>query len=171
MKPYPFRRGRLTVAVFDFLFILTALSLLVLFFAFARPRTAAGADTSLQYTLRFSLVCEEYVTDIHIGDTVIDAVGKRMLGRVTDFSVTPATTEVYDRTSGRMRESVYPHRVTLTLTVETEAKRLEEGWSVAGLTLLRRARLPVRLPNFVGTGIFVECRETAITPKSNLKFI
>ena len=160
MKPYPFRRSRLTVAIFDFLFILILLSLLVGFFAFARPRTKKDADTTLLYTLRFSSLREEYVTDIHIGDSVLDAVGKREIGQVTNFSISPAVEEVYDPTSGSMKSAVYPGRVTLTLTVKTPAKRQENGWSVSGLTLLRWASLPIRLPNLAGTGVLIDCTET-----------
>lgn len=102
MKKSLLFRRRVTVAFFDFLFILILLILLFAFFAFARPR-AAGKEEALLYRVRFPLLREEYVSDIHIGDCVLDAVGKRSIGQVTDFEISPAMTEVYNRRSGRMR--------------------------------------------------------------------
>ena len=146
------RFDRMAVAFFDFLFILILLFLCVAFFFFARPRELAGNDTDLLYTVRFPCLRAEYATDIHTGDSVLDAVGKRQIGEVVSYSVTPALTETYDRTSGKMRRAAYPGRVTLTLSIRAKARQEEQGWSLSGLKLLRGTHLPLRLPNFSGVG-------------------
>lgn len=150
---------RLMPILMDCLILLLVLALLVTFLLFLRPRAGLLPDTDLLYTVRFPLVRAEYTEDIHTGNAVMDAVGKRQIGEVVSFSVSPAVTETYDRTTGKIRPELYPGYVTLVLRIRAKARHTEEGFSLSGLTLHRGTSLPLRLPNFVGTGT---CTDTQI---------
>ena len=153
------RTDRIAVACIN---ALSLLLLLLLFFALvyaAQPRDHFRSGASLSYTLCCRAVRAEYVTDVHVGDTVLDAVGKRVIGHVKEYAVTPAVTEVYNRKSGSLCKRELPDRVTLTLTVKTEAVREGDGYTVSGFHLIGGKSIPLRLPNFVGTGVCTQITE------------
>lgn len=150
---------RLAVAIFDFLFILFILLLCFAFLFFARPHDLTGSDTDLLYTVRFSFLRTEHTTGICEGDAVLDAVGKRSIGELVSYTLEPARATAYDMQSGQGRTTVYPGRSVLTLRIRARAKREGDGWSVAGMKLVRGRELALRLPNFAGSGI---CTETEI---------
>ncbi|MBQ8173846.1 MAG: DUF4330 family protein [Clostridia bacterium] len=144
-------------AFFVFLFIALAC---VLFYA-AKPRGILRPDTTLTYTVTFKTIRTEYTADIHEGDTVLDAVGKREIGRVVSYTVAPAMTETYSRRENRLRTVQYPEHVTLTLTVHANANREGVGYSISGFSLIGGKKIPLRLPNFVGTGVCTAITEIA----------
>ena len=144
----PRPRGALVI---DILTVICLVFLLVLFLYLLRPAGWFTPKEPLFCTVRFDMVREAYVTDIHRGDTVIDAAGKRTLGVVEDFTVTPAMTETYSRRTGALAMTPYPGRVTLTLRLKASARR-EGTIEIDGLSLYRGARLALRLPNFVASG-------------------
>lgn len=151
--------GRLAAALTELFLLILLASLLTAFFTAARPRRSLLERERLALTFHLPHLREEYVTDVHIGDRLLDAVGKRVLGDVCALSLSPAMTETYDREGGAVRRVPYPHRVSLVLTVVCLAVRGEDGLTVSGLSLRRGAHIPLRLPNLVGEGIL-----TAITP-------
>ena len=153
------RTDRVAVSCINALFVLLLVLLLCAFLYAARPKERFRSQIPLQYTVCCRTVREEYVSDIHVGDTVLDAVGKRTIGKVADFTVTPAKTEVYCRKENCLRTVNYPDHVTLTLTVDTEAIRERGGYSVSGFYLIGGKSIPLRLPNFVGTGVCTDMTE------------
>ena len=155
------RMDRVAVLCINACCILLPVLLLSAFIYAARPKEHFHSKTPLRYTISCRTVRQEYVTDIHAGDTVLDAVGKRTIGKVSDFTVTPATTEVYCREENCLRTVVYPDHVTLTLTVEALASREGNGYSISGFYLIGGKQIPLRLPNFVGTGVCTEVTEAA----------
>lgn len=157
------RLDRVAVACINTLILLVAALLFCGLLYAAKPRNLWQNDTALTYTVKLTAVRAEYTGDIHVGDTVLDAIGKREIGRVTAFSITPAMTETYSRRENRMRMVEYPGRVTVTLTIAAEARGAEGGYTIAGFPLHRGRKTPLRLPNFVGTGV---CTKWEATPLS-----
>ena len=154
MKETKSRTDRAAVAVFDIFTVLILLLLCSAFLVALRPRTAQTSDTEIVYTVRFPRLREEYVAEIHEGDAVLDAVGKRSIGRVVSYTVEPAYGKSYDAASKTVKSAVYPGYVTLTLAVRAFADVSGEGApSVLGLSLLSGSKLALRLPNFAGTGV------------------
>lgn len=150
------RTDRAAVAVLDGFFLLVILLLCSALLVFSRPRIPASLD-SLTYTVRFPHLREEYVTEIHEGDAVLDAVGKRSIGRVVSYTVEPALGNSYDKRSGTLRRTPYPGYVTLTLLVRASGTLLPTGEaSLSGLALMRGRQLSLRLPNFAGRGTVSE---------------
>lgn len=150
------RSDRVAVALLDIFFFLLILLLCAAFLVFARPRTPVLTE-ELNYAVRFSRLRAEYTTEIREGDAVLDAVGKRSIGRVVSYTVEPAYGNSYDRRSGKIRRAPYPGYVTLTLVIRASGAPQPTGEvSLSGLALMRGRQLPLRLPNFVGTGVVTD---------------
>ena len=146
------RFDRAAVAVFDSFFFLFLLLLCAVFLLLAMPRASVPTD-ELTYTVRFSRLREAYVTEIKEGDAVLDAVGKRSIGRVVSYTVEPAYGDSYDMAEGRLFRAPYPGYVTLTLVIRASGQVQPTGEiSLSGLMLVRGRSLSLRLPNFSGTG-------------------
>lgn len=149
------RTDRIAVTVINILLILFFVFFVLAVVFLMRPNILHTGEVPLIYTVRFPLVRTAYTYGIEKGDSVLDAVGKREIGQVIDVTISPAMTETYDRTHGRLRSVAYPDHVTLTLRIRCNAYPTDDGWSLSGLVLSRGKKLPLRLPNFAGTGICV----------------
>lgn len=146
------RTDRVAVAVFDSLFFLFLLLLCAVFLLLAAPRTSASYE-ELTYTVRFPRLREAYVAEIKEGDAVLDAVGKRSIGRVVSYTVEPAYGDSYDIGKKMLRRAPYPGYVALTLVIRASGQLQPTGEvSLSGLSLMRGRQIPLRLPNFSGTG-------------------
>ena len=159
MKKSSSRTDRIAVACINTTIILIGVLLFCGLLYAAKPRNLWKNDTELTYTVKLTAVRAEYTTDIHVGDRVLDAVGKREIGEVVAFAITPAMTETYSRNENRMRMVEYPGRVDMLLTVRCTAKKAENGYSIAGFPLVGGKTIPLRLPNFVGTGVCIQLEE------------
>lgn len=144
---------RVAVACLNALILLSFFLLLAAFLYAVKPKALFRPNSEVTYTLRFTMVREEYTRDLHEGDRVMDAVRKNGIGHVVAYEITPALTETYSQKENRMRMVEYPHRVTLRLTVRAPARLTEGGYTVAGIPFAVGKKISVRLPNFVGEGI------------------
>ena len=150
------RTDRVAVAIFDVFFFLLILLLCAALLVFSRPRIPTPTD-ELTYTVRFSRLRAEYTAEIHEGDAVLDAVGKRSIGRVLSYTLEPAYGDSYDRRSGKLRSAPYPGYVSLTLLIRAQGVPQSTGEvSISGLLLMRGRQLSLRLPNFAGTGMVAD---------------
>lgn len=156
MDNKPSRVDRIAVACINTTIILIGALLFCGLIYAAKPRNLWKNDTALTYTIKLTAVRAEYTGDIHTGDRVLDAVGKREIGEVVDFTITPAMTETYSRNEKRMRMVEYPGRVDVVLTVRCAARETAGSYSISGFTLTGGKKIPLRLPNFVGTGVCMQ---------------
>lgn len=143
-------RERRALTILNILLIVLPLLLLLLFFLAMAPRKIT--DTTLTYTLRFYPVREEYAAGAAVGDSVLDAVGKRVIGEVVAVERTPALTESYDAGAGKLRKVPYPGYTAITLTVRARARTTEGGYQIGPFLLFRGKKMHVRLPHMVATG-------------------
>ena len=141
---------RRMLAILNVLLVLVPILLLLLFLAALRPRSSP--DVALTYTLRFYPVREEYAANVRVGDAVLDAVGKRAIGEVIAVERTPAMTESYDRTQGRIRRVPYPHYTSVSVTVRARACPVEGGYQIGPFLLFRGKKMHVRLPQLAASG-------------------
>ncbi len=155
------RRYRFFLFLANAFTIILLISLLLLFLAAARPRALAPRGEPIGYTLRLSPLPEEYAAELSVGDTVLDAVGKREIGSVSAVSVTPAMTEVFDRTARTRRRVAYPGYVTVTLEISAEAVRRDGTLTVAGFPIYRGDNIPLRFPHLTAHGV---CTAIVVTP-------
>lgn len=151
MQKPPSRTERRLLVILNTLLIALPLVLLLLLFLALQGRSVT--DTSLTYTLRLYPIREEYAGNVQVGDTVLDAVGKREIGRVTAVESAPALTDTYDRTQGTMRRVPYPDYASVTVTIRTRARAVSGGYQIGGFLLYRGEKLHVRLPHLVATGV------------------
>ena len=148
------RTERVTLTLLNILLVILPLFLLILFLLALAPRKMT--DTNLYYTLRFYPVREEYAGNVAVGDSVLDAVGKRVIGEVTAVERTPAMTESYDRTAGRVRRVPYPGYATVTVMVCARAQTAEGGYQIGPYLLYRGKKMHVRLPHLTASGFCTE---------------
>ncbi len=153
MKKHATRIDRFAVLCINFITLLLFAFLFIALIYAAKPRGMGRADTALTYTLKLNAIREEYTHAIKVGDRVLDAVGKRQIGRVTAVHLSPAFTETYSQNKNALVRTPYPGRVDLTLCIETQAKASGTGYSIAGFVLTGGKLIPFRLPNFVGRGV------------------
>lgn len=153
MKQKSSTLDRVAVACLNAFLLLAVLLLLAVFLYAAKPRMLFRSNAEITYSVRFTMVREEYTHDLHEGDHALDAVRKTGIGTVTAYELSPALTETYSQKENRMRMTEYPHHVTLTLAIRTPARLTERGYTVAGTPLSIGQKIAVRLPNFVGEGI------------------
>ena len=168
MKASLSRTDRTAVLWINILCVLLPLALLLGFLYAARPRSTAGSDTDLLYTVTLSPVRREHVGGIAANTPVLDAVSKREIGLLVDYTITQAMTQSYSRRAGRLRMVEYPGYVTVQLTVRARGKAQPGGYSLAGFSLCRGTRVSLRLPNFVGTGVCTALHATPISTKEPL---
>lgn len=151
------RRERCALTILNILLAVLPFLLLLLFFLALAPRKIT--DTTLTYTLRFYPVREEYATGATVGDSVLDAVGKREIGEVTAVERAPALTESYDADAGRICRVPYPGYTALTLTVRARAKEVEGGYQIGPYLLFRGKKMHVRLPHLVASGFCTDIQK------------
>ena len=148
------RAERAMLTILNVLLIVLPLSLLLLFILALAPRKIT--DTTLSYTLRFYPVREEYAGGVTPGDRVLDAVGKREIGEVVAVQRTPAMTDSFDRTEGRVKRVAYPGYESVTVTVRARAKEVEGGYHIGPYLLFRGKKMHVRLPHLTASGFCTE---------------
>ena len=153
MDRSPSRTARLFVVCADLLFFLLIGVGLVLFLFAASPRSLWTRAEPITYTLRLSPLREEYASELCVGDTVLDAVGKRQIGSIREITVLPATTDVFDRVARTRRRVPYPGYVTVTLTVSADGVRTEEAMTVNGFPLYRGDGIYLRFPHLSARGV------------------
>ncbi len=147
------RTARALILCADILFFLLIGAGLVLFLYAASPRVLRASTRPITYTLRLSPLEEAYASELSVGDTVLDAVGKREIGHISHITVTPATTEVFDRTARTRRRVPYPGYATVTLTISADAVRTDECFSVSGFPLYRGDSIYLRFPHLAARGV------------------
>ena len=144
------RRERRALTILNILLVVLPLLLLLSFFLALAPRKIT--DTTLSYTLRFYPVREEYAAGAAVGDSVLDAVGKRVIGEVVAVERSPALTESYDASAGQIRRVPYPGYTAITLTVRARARAVDGGYQIGPYLLFRGKKMHVRLPHLVASG-------------------
>ncbi len=150
------RRERRMLATLDFFLIAVPLALLVLFLLALSLRNRP--DTALTYTLHLYPIREEYAGNVAVGDSLLDAVGKREIGRVVGLSVSPAMTDSYDREAKKMRRVAYPGYASVTLTVEAQGRATSGGYHIGPFLLYRGEKMHVRLPHLTASGFCTDIR-------------
>ena len=141
------------------LVIIAVLTVGILMIANAFDVNAAGEDeTTVEYTVQFKRIRNEFMGNIKIGDTVVDAQKRHNLGTVVGVYEEPYVLELYDVEDATRKAVEYPDFCTIEMTVTAKAY-LEDGmWMLkeSGKEIGIGTALYIHLPNFCGEGYISE---------------
>jgi len=146
----------------DVLIILAVLLIAAIIISFISPMSWFGGlfaspTETIQYTVEFSGVDREFISNIADNDTVVDSVSKFILGNVTAVdSNTNYRALQYNETTGTGSFAIYQDKYNILVTVTTTAEYREgEGYFVSDRRIAVGEKLSLRFPNFVGEGYCV----------------
>ena len=110
------------------------------------------------------MIRDDLALHVRAGDSIIDAVGKYNIGKITDIRYEKCTSEVFSHKENRNVISEYEGYCDIVLTVSATAKRNERGYSVSGYALRLGKEVAMRLPDFYGVGriVSIDIREGAL---------
>lgn len=156
-------RRRSPVNVIDVIIIvaiLAAVAFGVTATLFGKTLFGNGTQTkTIEYTVVFRQVSEDFVTSIASGDAVLNVKEKQTVGVVSaDVENNPSTYVAYlaateEGSGGTAVLMTYPDRMDLTVTIRVEAEyRPGTGYEVGGLRIAVGSEYSLMFPGFTGTG-------------------
>lgn len=120
---------------------------------------AADKDTvTVEYTVQFKRIRDEFSDNIHIGDAVVDAQKRHNLGTVIGVEYEQYQLELYNFETGERQSVDYPDfmnidmKVTATAYVSDEMCFLKDSGKEIGIG----TALYIHLPDFCGSGYISE---------------
>lgn len=134
-------------------FLLLSLIFLSLFFFVPTSVSAKGGENiPLVYNIRLHKIRDDIALHIKQGDSIIEAVGKYNIGKITDVRYELCTAEVFSHKENKNVISEYEGYCDISLTVSANASKSERGYSVNGYALRLGKEISLRLPDFYGVG-------------------
>ncbi len=124
-------------------------------------QTLAGRESRVVKTVfKLEKVRIDLAPHIKTGDTVIEAVGKRELGRIAEIRFEPYLTEVYSHNGKKFVLSELKDFLNVFITLYSDGAVADGAVSINGYALKMGKEIPLRLPDFYGVSRCVE-----ITPR------
>ncbi len=154
------KKGRGVINLFDIVLLLAALALGVLLYIGSRdePVTVETKHETVPilYTVEFQRTEESFPGYIHVGDPVVDRIKKYNVGVVESVEYEPYTRLVPDYESSTMVLSEEPGRVTVRVTIRTEARITERDVIIDGGYVTRVGEsVNLKFPETIGLGTTV----------------
>lgn len=114
---------------------------------------------TIEYTVVFRRVSEDFVTAVSSGNAVLNAKEKQSFGTVSaDVESNPSTYVAYvpggeEGAGGTATLLPYPGYVDLTVTIRVDAEYSEgTGYTVGGIRIAVGSEYSLMFPGFTGTG-------------------
>ena len=133
-------------------FLLVLLVLSMLCSPMSIPTSAKEESVPINYRIRLHMIRDDIALHIRSGDSIVDAVGKHNIGKISDIRYEKCLSEVFSHKENRNVISEYEGFCDISLTVSANAVRTERGYSVDGYYLRLGKDIPLRLPDFYGVG-------------------
>jgi hypothetical protein len=106
---------------------------------------------TIQYTVEFAGVDDDYIDAIRENDTVIDAVGKHTVGTVATVSYDPYTTLEYDGKTGVLATHENKYNVSVVISVDANYVQ-SEGYSASDVRIAVGEKMALRFPGYSAEG-------------------
>lgn len=136
-----------------------AVATLIFFFSQKDVVSSDKKDkVTLEYTLVFTPLREEYRNLVDVGSSLTDAESLKELGEIVDVIYAECNYEGVDPQTGEKVYTPYPGMMTMTVTVRAEAIRTGSAYTVNGSEIVIGQSLNVRIPEFTGAGL---CKSVA----------
>ncbi len=151
-----------TVSLAAFLLSLLPVFLLALSLSFVIRAVSPPAARQIPctYRVRISHIDRRLIVGIAAGDTVLDAVTKTPLGRVTAVQVTPALHEAVQNG----RRVALPLAGSCDITLSLEASLDVSHTTSGGIAIRAGKTLYLRLPRYTGAAICLGLSEEPADP-------
>ena len=95
--------------IIDVLLIVVALAVAAVAYYFISDKASGGGkDNTIRYTVELKDVDKNYIDSILEGDTVIETVRNRTVGKIVDVEVTPAWIITTNIQTGEVSKQFYP---------------------------------------------------------------
>ena len=132
----------------------------IMFFTTGTPEVV-NETVSIEYVVEFRTVRNEFTGNFAIDEEVVDSVAKYHLGRVIDYSVSPAMYVGNDFSAGAAVISEYPEHSNIKLTVAAQATVGADGRYIVGggYDVSVGTAMHIRLPNYTGSGYCIQIAE------------
>ena len=137
----------------------------LLFFSFfslspLQPLAGKESHVSVKTVFKLEKVRKDLAPHIKTGDMVIEAVGKRELGRIAEIYSEPYFTEVYSHNDKKFVLSELEDFSNVFVILYSDGTVDDGSVSINGYALKMGKEIPLRLPDFYGVSRCVE-----ITPR------
>lgn len=147
------KKNNLSFNIIDVALIIIALSAIsAIVFFLSNNRITKGSSSekvSIEYTLQFKEIREEYKNLIEIGDTITESTKMAKIGEVINVIYTEALYSGIN-SDGETVTTPYTGRITVTVKVKTTAVKTKSGYVINGYDLFIGNDMNVRMPNYTG---------------------
>lgn len=144
------------------LLILAVLVLAVLLLLYVFVWSGSGTQTAEQQTVAIEYVIEIQKVDENLGDmiksgqTVEDAVERKVIGTVKDADYKPTQEINFNYTTGKEEYSELEGKINLYVVITAEAEETESSFTVNGYEVCVGKLMSVMFQNFQGYGYCIE---------------
>ena len=138
------------------LIVVAFIAVATLIFFFSQKdvvNTDKGDSVTLEYTLVFSPLREDFRNLVDVGSTITDALSAKELGEVVDITYSEYNYIGTDKATGSSVSTVYPGMLTMTVTVRADAVKTGSEYVINGTEIVIGKSINVRVPEFTGTGL------------------
>jgi len=158
------KKFRLKLNVFDIVIIALVVVAGIVFFAVTNTsrsgsdgvKLSSGTSTTVRYVIELTGMMEDASNKVEVGDTIIDRIEKRTLGKVVAVTIEPTRLPFRDQITGAQVIEEQPDRYTAIITLESPAAETASSITVDGGFIVR-AGLPVTVngPGYAGMGFIL----------------
>lgn len=140
----------------DVILIAAILSASLLLVYFLKERKVIISDDAQKcdvvYQIEISPMREEFKNLVEIGNTLTDTVSLLSIGEVYDVKYSPCYYIGFNKESAQSVKTIYPGKITMTLTVKASAEITDSGYSINGREIILNKSFGIRTPGFTGIG-------------------
>ena len=145
--------------ILDVLLILLAIAIVFVAINIISPmsfikKLQADSAHTIQYTVEFIGVDEDFVDAIKENDSVMDSVSKNALGTVVAVDYNIHYSELkYDEESKAGKLVDYPDKYNVIVTITSEGNYISgEGYNINAHRIAVGEKMSLRFPDYVGEG-------------------
>ena len=152
--------------LFDIIFIACALVAAVFLLRFSGRSAGSvgvlpsGSQETVIYTIELQGMIDDAALLVKEGDTLIDKVEKRALGKVISVKLAPATTIQKDFITGDFIVAEIPQRTDVTIVATAQATVTDSRISVDGFAIRVGTRVSIDGPLYNSAGFITDIERT-----------
>ena len=144
------------------LIVVAFIAVATLIFFFSQKdvvKSDKGEKVTLEYTLVFSPLREDFRNLVDVGDSLSDGSTADEIGEIVDVTYSEYNYAGTDKATGSTVYTVVPGMMTMTVTVRAEAVKTGSSYTVNGTEIVIDESLNVRIPEFTGVGLCTSVTE------------
>lgn len=154
-------KSRHKFGILDFLIVIFAAALIAgaVWFFFGRDAVAKVSETPITYIVELNNVSEEVKDSPQVGDILIDAIGKAVIGTIESVEVYPQKVEVYNELTKEITLNDRPGKYRLVLICSAQAQVTDAQITVNAYRIAVGRAMFIHSKNLAGTGYCIAVNE------------